>query len=55
MRLSVPEDVENQRLPSLCGEALSVEVAVGGQVTQGQTSQTAVYPQVAVCSQKLKL
>lgn len=30
-------DVENQRLSSLGGEALSVEITVGGEVAQGQT------------------
>lgn len=31
-------DVENKGLPSSCGEALSVEITMWGQVTQGQTS-----------------
>lgn len=31
-------DVENKGLPSSCSEALSVEITMWGQVTQGQTS-----------------
>ncbi len=31
-------DVENQGLPSLCGEALSVQITMWGEVTQRQTS-----------------
>lgn len=31
-------DVENKGLSPSCGEALSVEIAMWGEVTQGQTS-----------------
>lgn len=48
------ESLEDERLFSTCGEALSVEVSVWREVTQGQAPNASLQGQVSLYSVKIR-